>query len=989
MIDKCSLGNMNNNLKIIGLIFIAFILFIVILYYFKNTIDKHNNLMEKFSSNVATIDYSNSYTNTSSVHKADQDNDTYNGDITLRNCQVYFVGEDEKNACDASYIADPLNTTCKYEFKDGWKEIESIQGSENQRNDIQKKIYNKDYGNIKNIDNQYYMSSCFKEMQDGDNNFRYMGNEHIMHDNIGTVNDQTSKNNTLRLNTKGTGTMSNYISKKFFNNENNTNLSNNNNMLDSICSIKYNNIPNLKTDFYKFKLIQIDNEWVMEDLKDVELNDTQTSFGGDKDSTFVGNEAYGVFVKSFTGGIVKLSIFKKSSVVDIPNLKVYRFKYNYLCDGKVLDYSNNITTTIKMDKLVDNSGGNEISDKTLNIHFYHSEINDNFWNNDLFKSNNFDNKIVDISNGLRGLEELYIQIKTDFYAGLAAPYLEIISVNNALRLTAIADKELFHTQVNISGVEEGNFKKKSIIGLTKNGNINFNYNSGYNIIVRDKIVSKTIGKYAGTEPITSHNIKPKNIGEDYKYISFDYNPNISRNPPILSIDSTKIVAHYKFDGNFNDSSGNGHHLRAHRGIAVISKAQFKYGSSSYFSSSSLITYGYTFHNKPFSVCVWLYQISPGAIINQHVSNSTNRSLHLEIRSSFTYTLAFYNNDIDSRPYPEDRNQWVHICWVVDNSKNRYIYRNGVIIASDNARTFVNTGNSVVNIGTRLDNNSRFGGYMDDLRVYDTVLTQADILELYDNTKSTKYDITFPEETECDILVVGGGGAGGYFSGGGGGGSVLFKSQIILNGVITIQVGRGGVGDNDMTNGENGQQSKIIINSVDYIADGGGGGGARFGSSSSPPYLGRVGNDGGSGGGGASSNDSTQFSGGHTTKTTYIYTGWETNGFNGGKAKNNGTGEDGYASGGGGGAGGLGGVWDVVKGGGLGGLGKDYIAYFGTSVGHNGYFGGGGGGGSGYDYDNIGFGNGGNGLFGGGGNGAHQNGRKNTGANLPKIGRAHV
>jgi len=50
MNDKCSLGSMNNNLKIIGLIFLTCILFIVILYYFKNTIDEHNNLIEKFNS---------------------------------------------------------------------------------------------------------------------------------------------------------------------------------------------------------------------------------------------------------------------------------------------------------------------------------------------------------------------------------------------------------------------------------------------------------------------------------------------------------------------------------------------------------------------------------------------------------------------------------------------------------------------------------------------------------------------------------------------------------------------------------------------------------------------------------------------------------------------------------------------------------------------------------------------------------------------------
>jgi hypothetical protein len=231
---------------------------------------------------------------------------------------------------------------------------------------------------------------------------------------------------------------------------------------------------------------------------------------------------------------------------------------------------------------------------------------------------------------------------------------------------------------------------------------------------------------------------------------------------------------------------------------------------------------------------------------------------------------------------------------------------------------------------------------------------------------TPYNIHFSENTECDILIVGGGGAGGFFGGGGGSGSVLFRSQIVLNGVISIQVGRGGVGSHlNTANGENGLQSSIIIDGITYIADGGGGGGTRQSNN-----IGRHGNNGGSGGG-ASHSNSGQFNGGTSTKATYIYTGWETNGFNGGNGKpNTSGGAPDHASGGGGGAGGLGQNWDST-GGGDGGLGVEYISVFGTSVGHNGYFGGGGGGntwvgGTG----DVGYANGGNGLFGGGGNGGY-------------------
>jgi hypothetical protein len=232
---------------------------------------------------------------------------------------------------------------------------------------------------------------------------------------------------------------------------------------------------------------------------------------------------------------------------------------------------------------------------------------------------------------------------------------------------------------------------------------------------------------------------------------------------------------------------------------------------------------------------------------------------------------------------------------------------------------------------------------------------------------TSYNITIGQNTLCDILVVGGGGGGGLFGGGGGSGSILFSNNLLLNaGSYAIRVGKGGIGaSNDTANGTNGIDSSITINAIEYIAKGGGGGGSR--NNGSTGYAGRNGNNGGTGGGGSQS-DTTETNGGISTKNTYTY--WETYGNAGGKGKSGGTP---WVSGGGGGTGSAGSDWSNTKGG-NGGSGKNFISYFGTNVGHNGWFGGGGGGnvywpgGTYYDY---GYGNGGNGLFGGGGNGANE------------------
>jgi hypothetical protein len=45
--------------------------------------------------------------------------------------------------------------------------------------------------------------------------------------------------------------------------------------------------------------------------------------------------------------------------------------------------------------------------------------------------------------------------------------------------------------------------------------------------------------------------------------------------------------------------------------------------------------------------------------------------------------------------------------------------------------------------------------VDDFRVYNKVLSQSEILQLYNIPSQTPYTINFPEETECELLVVGG------------------------------------------------------------------------------------------------------------------------------------------------------------------------------------------------------------------------------------------
>jgi hypothetical protein len=269
-----------------------------------------------------------------------------------------------------------------------------------------------------------------------------------------------------------------------------------------------------------------------------------------------------------------------------------------------------------------------------------------------------------------------------------------------------------------------------------------------------------------------------------------------------------------------------------------------------------------------------------------------------------------------------------------------------------------------------------------------------------------YYINFPANTMCEILVVAGGGGGGKFGGGGGGGGVIYTESTKVKGNVIVKVGRGARGAENWHDagvpGNNGHNSSITIKGVEYVAVGGGGGGSRHYKQTGggwqyhwyidyywyqperryiyywdgywwytrPTYssVGTPGKAGGSGGGGSTSNGGGNTSGGGGGVVSQPqYRGWKYHGNYAGSGKPNMVGAHYYPSGGGGGAGDVGENYQP-KGGGDGGLGIDYSKQFGTSVGHNGWFGGGGGGNTYGNSGQRGFGNGGTGLFGGGGSG---------------------
>lgn len=266
----------------------------------------------------------------------------------------------------------------------------------------------------------------------------------------------------------------------------------------------------------------------------------------------------------------------------------------------------------------------------------------------------------------------------------------------------------------------------------------------------------------------------------------------------------------------------------------------------------------------------------------------------------------------------------------------------------------------------IDDVYKEGCSSNQFKTYTTTYTPGQILKIkevngivssnlvikFSNTNNTKYSITFPNETDCDVLIIGGGGSGGVRdAGSGGAGGLIYLNNVKISSA-NLTIGKGGVAVSGPGNvsGNKGENTIIDImdnygNTVNYTAEGGGKGG-EWGANNNNST-----GNGGSGGGGGGNNSV----GGIGNQSTSESGGYGNNGAQGRAGQGGG-------GGGGGGAGGLG-TRQSGNTGGNGGPGMNFSHIFGTQYGVSGWFAGGGG--SGYGSGSQGFGG-----IGGGGNGVN-------------------
>ena len=178
-------------------------------------------------------------------------------------------------------------------------------------------------------------------------------------------------------------------------------------------------------------------------------------------------------------------------------------------------------------------------------------------------------------------------------------------------------------------------------------------------------------------------------------------------------------------------------------------------------------------------------------INIAIDGSNNLTFNIFNFGSNEYKVTQYENLFNG--------EWVHLCWSINGNGKWFIHINNV--KEDNITITRNINPEAIYskkyIGrSRYDTNNTLECSISDFRIYNKVLNDTQINELFNATNYTEYILTYYDQengTNSDAIMIGGGGGGSLEGGGGAGKLIYIDNAIIYSGDYRIKIGRGGAG----------------------------------------------------------------------------------------------------------------------------------------------------------------------------------------------------
>ncbi|GBF50115.1 concanavalin A-like lectin/glucanases family protein [Leptospira ryugenii] len=193
---------------------------------------------------------------------------------------------------------------------------------------------------------------------------------------------------------------------------------------------------------------------------------------------------------------------------------------------------------------------------------------------------------------------------------------------------------------------------------------------------------------------------------------------------------TGLIAYFPFNGNTNDVSGNGNDLTI-MGTPSLATDRNGLPNSAYIFNSNLdymekanpnrVPTG----NNNRTTCVWVRSTSSPVNLVSFGAAVNGQGNGLALGNSSILHYGYVTDQTTDHFYLLGR--WVHICGTYDGA-NSQIYFNGSL-RSTTGITWATAASATLRVGRRMDAGEFFSGSLDDIRIYNRVLSASEIQAL--------------------------------------------------------------------------------------------------------------------------------------------------------------------------------------------------------------------------------------------------------------------
>ncbi|MCW7487467.1 LamG-like jellyroll fold domain-containing protein [Leptospira meyeri] len=190
-----------------------------------------------------------------------------------------------------------------------------------------------------------------------------------------------------------------------------------------------------------------------------------------------------------------------------------------------------------------------------------------------------------------------------------------------------------------------------------------------------------------------------------------------------------LITYFPFNGNTKDYGTGQNDLTINGATATTDRngnpnGAYRFNGASYMQKLS--PNGLPTGSNPRTICAWFNKSSSlGEYIVGYGTFTNSQGNGLVV--SDTVTGMFGVADDVTIFHEGFRNQWMHLCGTY-NSANVDVYENGVVRVSG-AKTWTTVSGPSLEVGRRLDGLANFTGDIDEIRIYDRVLSISEIRTL--------------------------------------------------------------------------------------------------------------------------------------------------------------------------------------------------------------------------------------------------------------------